>query len=324
VRKERRAPGAVAIEPFADEHLDAAASLLAVRQTRHRRVEPLLPACYEVPEVARAEIEALWTSDGASGTIAIRDGSVVGYLLGIRKDESVWGANVWVEAGGHAVEEAETARDLYAAAAEHWVAEGRTRHYALVPASDIDLMEAWFRLSFGQQHTHGIREVPPTRWPADTRAAEPRDIDALVELAPLINLHQRLSPVFGMSQEFDPGEVGSEIEKEIASGEIGNAVAEAGGRVVGTFVIVPVELSGMHSGPARPEHACYLGFAVVAPDARGSGAGLALTEAVFAWAHEKGYRTIVTDWRVTNLLASRFWPRRGFRPTFARLYRSIP
>ena len=31
-----------------------------------------------------------------------------------------------------------------------------------------------------------------------------------------------------------------------------------------------------------------------------------------------------TDWRVTNLLASRFWPRRGFRTTFLRLYRHIP
>jgi hypothetical protein len=27
---------------------------------------------------------------------------------------------------------------------------------------------------------------------------------------------------------------------------------------------------------------------------------------------------------VTNLLASRFWPRRGFRTTFLRVYRSIP
>jgi GNAT superfamily N-acetyltransferase len=323
VRKRTRAAGAVAIESFADEHLDAAASLLAARHTRHRTAEPLLPARYEVPEAARAEIQGLWTSDGASGTVAVRDGGVVGYLLGIRKDES-WGANVWVETGGHAVEEAETIRDLYAAAAERWIAEGRTRHYALVPASDVDLVEAWFRLSFGQQHAFGIREVRPTRWPADVRAAEPRDIDALVELAPLLNLHQRLSPVFGISLEFDPGELRAEIEKDIASGEIGNVVAEAGGRVVGNFDIVPVELSGMHSGLARPENACFLGFAVVAPDARGSGAGLALTEAAFAWAHEKGYRTMVTDWRVTNLLSSRFWPRRGFRPTYVRLYRSIP
>ena len=41
-------------------------------------------------------------------------------------------------------------------------------------------------------------------------------------------------------------------------------------------------------------------------------------------AYEHGYETMITDWRMTNLLASRFWPRRGFRETFLRLYRSIP
>ena len=60
------------------------------------------------------------------------------------------------------------------------------------------------------------------------------------------------------------------------------------------------------------------------PEARGSGAGVALTEACFAWARRRGYETMVSDWRVTNLLASRFWPRRGFRTSFLRLYRSIP
>jgi hypothetical protein len=31
----------------------------------------------------------------------------------------------------------------------------------------------------------------------------------------------------------------------------------------------------------------------------------------------------VTDWRVTNLLSSRFWPRQGFRPVVYRLTRRI-
>jgi len=42
-----------------------------------------------------------------------------------------------------------------------------------------------------------------------------------------------------------------------------------------------------------------------------------------AWAHAAGYATMVTDWRATNLLASRFWPAR-FEPAFLRLYRSVP
>ena len=49
-----------------------------------------------------------------------------------------------------------------------------------------------------------------------------------------------------------------------------------------------------------------------------------LPAVTFAWARERGHETMVVDWRVTNLLASRFWPRRGFRESFLRLYRSIP
>jgi hypothetical protein len=33
---------------------------------------------------------------------------------------------------------------------------------------------------------------------------------------------------------------------------------------------------------------------------------------------------MTTDFRSVNLLASRFWTRRGFRPTHLRLYRAIP
>ena len=60
------------------------------------------------------------------------------------------------------------------------------------------------------------------------------------------------------------------------------------------------------------------------PRRAASGAGRALTEHVLHWAHEHGYPTMITDWRMTNLLASRFWPKRGFRPTFLRLYRALP
>ena len=136
------------IAPFGDEHLDAAGELLAARHRRHREAEPLLAARYEDPAAARAEVEALWRADDTPGAVAIRDGRVVGYLTGIRKCDDVWGSNVWVEAGGHAVEQAEDARDLYAVAAAGWVGVGRDAHYAVVPSADGDLVDAWFRLGF--------------------------------------------------------------------------------------------------------------------------------------------------------------------------------
>jgi GNAT superfamily N-acetyltransferase len=72
------------------------------------------------------------------------------------------------------------------------------------------------------------------------------------------------------------------------------------------------------------EDSVDLAFAATRPGVRGSGTGLALTSHALTWAHERGFRSVTTDWRETNLLASRYWPKRGFRPTYFRLYRAIP
>jgi GNAT superfamily N-acetyltransferase len=315
----------VEIHAFSDTFVDDAARLLAARHARHRQAEPLLPPRYEDTAAARAEIEALLGRDGADGVAATRDGKVAGYLVGIRKDES-WGPNVWVEPAGHAVERAEDVRDLYAAAAAHWVDQGRKAHFAVVPATDAELVDAWFRLGFGQQHAYGIRELPEVEWPDGVRRAEERDVDALMALAPELPAHQRLAPVFsGLPRtDEDPETERKELLEEIADETVASVVAEQDGRIVGNFFVCPLEVStSTHYGLARPERMSFLGFAVTDPAVRGSGAGLALTQASFAWARSRGYQAMVTDWRVTNLLSSRFWPARGFRTTFLRLHRLI-
>src|SRR5215210_678507 len=313
------------IRPLSEEHLEAAGALLAARHRAHRVAEPLLPPRYEEPSAAAAEVEALARSEGASGVVGVRGGRVAGFLLGTRRAEQIWGPNIWVELAGHAVEEPELLRDLYGAAAAGWYEEGLVRQYAIVPASEGALVEAWARVCFGQQHAHGVREVPQASWPEGVRPAEKRDLDALVELSPLLVEHQTQSPVFGIGAPREsPEEIRAEMLEDLAKPEIGDLVAERDGRIVGAFQIVPAELSSVHARLARPEGAALLGWAATAPDVRGTGAGLALTQGSFAWARKRGHETMVTDWRVTNLLSSRFWPARGFRQTFLRLYRHIP
>ncbi len=310
--------------PFGDEHLEAAATLLAERHARHRAAEPLLPVAYEEQDAAKAEIEALRNAEGTTGIVAVRDGRAVGYLLGSRREDDVWGPNAWVELAGHAVQDAEVARDLYAGAAAGWVGEGRTMHYALVPASDRALVEAWFRVGFGQQHAYGIREVPAeTESHPEVREAVAADVDALVALAPVLNDHQALSPVFSGGKAFTEAELRADLEEDIARDDVGNLLVQADGRVVASFVLAPIELSSSHSGLSRPEGACLLAWAASRPDVRGSGSGLALMQASLAWARAHGHDVMVADWRVTNLLSSRFWPRRGFRETFVRLHRAV-
>jgi GNAT superfamily N-acetyltransferase len=312
------------IRALAEDHLGAAGSLLADRHREHRAAEPLLSERFEDPDVTRGEVASLWAQEHASGAVALRGGQVVGFLLGTRRDDQTWGANVWVEAAGYAVDEPELVRDLYAFSSQRWVDEGRTRHYALVPGLD-DHVGAWFRLSFGAQQAHGIKEVDARVWPPDTRRAEQRDIEALIELAPLVSDHHALAPVFsGIDGDEDADELRAMLVADIANDEVGELVYERDGRVVAGFELVPVEKLSMHRGLAQPDGAACIGWAASLPDVRGSGAGVALTEAAFAWAHEQGYVSMVTDWRETNLLSSRFWPARGFRRSFLRLYRSIP
>src|SRR5205814_8327211 len=76
----RRMPD-VEIRPFSDEHLDAAAGLLAERHERHLAAEPLL---------AR-EVDYRAQLAGKDGLVALREGQLRAYLLGTTTDDDASG-----------------------------------------------------------------------------------------------------------------------------------------------------------------------------------------------------------------------------------------
>ena len=316
------------VVPFADEHLEDASRLLAARHARHRVLEPLLDPRYEDPAEALSRLEHLWRDDGMSGAAALRDGRLVGYLIGCPQAPDIWGPNVWIELPGHAVEDAEDARDLYGHAAARWVDEGNTRHYALLPP-EPELVDAWFRLGFGQQQAHGYREVPQEAKLSvpdgcEIRRPEESMIDDLIELDLALPRHQAASPVFSGRPLPTEEEIRREWLETISNGYEEVMLGFRDGRPVACWAWVPAERSRHFHGLGQPgKRTSYLGFAVTLPESRGTGIGVALTNAGFAWAGAEGYEAMVTDWRVTNLLASRFWPRRGFRPSVLRLHRLI-
>jgi GNAT superfamily N-acetyltransferase len=315
------------LRAFDPADVPAAGRLLAERHAAHRTAEPLLAARFEDVDVATAEVRAL-VEAGATGATAVVGDEVVGYLLGLHKPSGPWGANRWVEPAGHAVREAELARDLYALAATGWVADGHDVHYAIVPAYDGALVDAWFRLGFGQQHVHGIRELPasPAVVPPGltVRPAERADIPVLGQLDLVLPQHQGLSPTFSAGGPLPTlEEAVADWEESFDDEGFAYLVAEHDGRVVGCAVGCALEKSSSHQSLAQPDHAGFLGFAAVLPEARGLGAGRALGEAVGDWAAKEGFTSLVTDWRATNLLSSRTWPRLGYRPSFYRLHRRL-
>ena len=316
------------IRPFEPSDLGAAAELLADRHRRHRLAERALDPAYESVDAAGGEISAALAAEGAAAWVALRDGRAVGYVVGSPR-EATWGPNIWIGAAGHAAVEPEVVRELYAVAAGAWVSAGLTSHYVLVPATDTAVVDAWFRLEFGQQHLHAVREPPGMEFAVVPRSelvvrlAEREDIPALAELEMVMPRHSQASPVFARPPIQSLEEAQAELESEWGDPKWTIFVAEHEGRVVGSSVGCALEVSSGHAPMMRPARAGFLGFAAVLPDARGVGAGRALGEAVLAWIRDAGYDWATTDWRSTNLEAARTWPALGFRPTFRRLHRLI-
>ena len=97
-------------------------------------------------------------------------------------------------------------------------------------------------------------------------------------------------------------------------------VAERGGRAVGHAMLYRRPAGNLR----EPEESIDLVELVTLPEVRGSGVGRALTEHVLSYAHLNSYTSVLTEWSSVNLAASRFWPRRGFRTQYLRLYRAVP
>ena len=137
---------------------------------------------------------------------------------------------------------------------------GSTSHYAIVPATDPALVDAWFRVGFGHQHVHAIREP----WSADavvevppelvTRARRPRDdihalarIDVALPAAPGIVPRLLVAPAAHGSRSHAPSTRPTSTIPRFAT-----FVVEHEGEVVGAAVGCPIEVS---SGAQEPHAA---------------------------------------------------------------------
>jgi GNAT superfamily N-acetyltransferase len=294
------------IHPLSDLR-DEAAELLAERFARQRTAEPLLP---EIADFASQ------LPDG-DGVVATLGGKAVAYLAGVIEEDMAW-----VRFGGGAASEPEAVRDLFAVLAERW---NVARFQIAVPASDDGLLDAFFRLAFGCQMVWAVRETEPAvsvEFGGTIRPSTPDDLEATARFDEILWLHQSRTPSF--SGRIVPArdhfrEEWSNLWNE-GDEYPAHFVAERDGRVVG-HALLYLRPEGDLRVPAQ---SIDLGHVATLDDVRGTGVGLALTAHVLAWAHEHGYRSMTTDWRSVNLLSSRFWPRRGWRPQYLRLYRSIP
>lgn len=326
------------IVPFSEADLEEAVALLARRHQEDRAHEAALPDRFTQPDQARVELEKTWKAstvrEGSGGGVVVRDGErMIGYMIGVPKIDEVWGRSVWVDLAGHAIDRsysAEIYRDMYAALSPSWVALGCLYHVSNVPAHDHDTLEAWFNLSFGKEHVYGVREtatpldgeapVDPT---VEVRRATAADVDLAMELDLVLPSHQARAPVYSMLFPYNREEERQGVLEELQKEDWKTWLAVRDGRLVGIQIYLPAKPGQGIGALPIPDNSSFLGFAATREDEQGHGIGRLLTARGLADAHETGYTTCFTDWRATNLLSSRFWTRRGWRPVAYRLSRRL-
>lgn len=333
------------ITAFEEQHLDAAAELLAARHVRDRSQEPSLAASFESPEALRPLLERLFqqsTANGpaaGNGVIALRDGKPAAYLLAnaILPEPTQMIAQFFpprsmvVPYEGHAAatnEDATLYRELYAALAESWVARGFYEHFVSVPALDTAARDAWDSLGFGRELTCAIRQVdqpvagvrPGGPSGVEVHQASAEDIDVIDALTEALWEHHTIPPIFAPYMRETQAS-----EREMSLGLLSDP---ANAHFVAYRDGEPLAMNTfMKQGflpPLLPADECtYLWQGIVYAQARGGGIGRALLAHAMDWAKNQGYRWCVLHFYTANLSGASFWLGNGFRPLEHRLRRHV-
>lgn len=225
-----------------------------------------------------------------------------------RLDHAIWGPCVFLEGKG----DPEEIREAYAREAPGWP----PLHFAVVRA-EPEALDPWYRLGFAQMHAYGVREsgAEPVAAPGvDIRDGGPDDLETALRIDREIYAAQAASPSFS-SFVLDEAAWRREWAGTLAADDVSYFVAERDGQAIGHATVYP---------DPYDDQALHLASTAVVPEARGGGVGLALTTHVLEYARRQGRARMWTNWRVTNLHASQYWPKRGFRVARIRLVRQVP
>jgi ribosomal protein S18 acetylase RimI-like enzyme len=227
----------------------------------------------------------------------------------VMEDHPIWGACVFLRGLG----EAEAIREEYALLADEWPG----LHFAIVEPPTEAALDPWYRLGFAQMHAYGVRDSGGERVSVpglEIRLGGPDDLETALSIDRLIHESQAAPPSFS-SEPLDEAQRRSDWIETLAGDDVRYFIAQRDG--------VPIGHLTLYDDP-HDDEALHIASTAVLPASRGRGVGLALTSHALAVAAEEDRPRVWTNWRVTNLAASRFWPARGFRLARLRLVRRLP
>jgi GNAT superfamily N-acetyltransferase len=291
-----------------DEHLADAAALVTAGYRALREHVPSLPSRYEDASSILPQLRDLAAQ--APGVVAMRDGRLAGFLLGMvlpefRGKRSVyspeWANIVNGEDGG------ETYREMYAHLSARWVADGCFLHVITLLAHDCEAIDAWHWLGFGLASVDAIRDLTPVQGTVaniEVRRAGLEDVEEAAMLDQALHRHLAAAPVFLLEEEEHGGGF---REQWLADSANVLWLAYRGGEVVASMGLEPSNPEACYI--IRDEKTISITSAFTRESERNKGIATALLNRSLNWARSAGYERCAVDFEPQNIPAARFWLR---------------
>ena len=316
--------------PFTNEMIPDAGRLLAERHTCNRERLPLLPARFEKADVAAKAVETLWQEKYRNGYAAFRNGKMIAYLIGETTTDP-WGRAGYVYLPGYAIAEdvnSALIQDLYSLLGNDWVKKGYFNHYLYISAADTNVVEALFDIGFGKERVDALMDLRTVEIP---EVEEPTGVTmrkaGAGDNAHLGSFSNVIFRALGQAPYWHPTVPEHWAELHEGWSELANDkewtiwLALEHDEALGMVGFRPEEESDTQM--LASSRTLYLSVAATKPQARGRGISTALSWHGLEQARQEGYEICYTNWISPNLLASRFWPRFGFKDAAYRLAKKV-
>ncbi len=308
--------------------INAMAELLEARQRQELSSFPFLDNKVLKTEYVIENVTKLVDNETVIGLCAYNDDLLLGYLIGEIRIDAVRGngRHIWVPYEGVAIREGQSAellRTLYSEVSLLWNEKGCFNHIINIPLGKSLYLDALMRLSFSIDHVHGIMKLSDynnfkTQTKIDIRKANIDDSDKLGNLSNVILSALNATPTYLAVVPETIDQINKGFKRLPNDSDSITFLAEEDNKAVGFQVFEAVDSNLM-----IPDNSIELSIAGTLYSHSSKGIGKFFMNHTCEYMRNKGHDYVVSDWKMSNLSASRFWSKCGFTPIAYRMCRLI-